>query len=173
MKSAESAERVQIGRVIGLWGVQGWLRVYSDTQPADAIFSYQPWLLGSDARSFEVADWRRQGPRLMVCLRGVDDPDQAAKLIDHPISVSRACFSEPGDGSYYWADLIGLEVANLQGHRYGVVERLIETGANDVLDVRDEGGVSILIPFVSGAIVQGVDFAARTITIDWPVEWTQ
>ncbi len=173
MNASESAERVQIGRVIGLWGVQGWLRIYSDTQPPDAIFSYRPWLLGTEGRPFEVEDWRRQGPRLMARLSGIDDPDRAAELIEQPIQVTRACFPEPEKGSFYWADLVGLEVINLQGHRYGPVHRLIETGANDVLDIRNDRGESTLIPFVSEQVVQKVDFETRQITVDWPLEWSQ
>jgi 16S rRNA processing protein RimM len=173
MKNPESAERVQVGRVIGLWGVQGWLRVYSDTQPPDAIFSYQPWLLGPDEQAFQVQDWRRQGPRLMARLSGLSDPDEAARLIDAPIRVPRSILPRPEEGRFYWADLVGLEVSNLQGHSYGTVQRLIETGANDVLDIRTESGQSILIPFVTRQIVKDVDLRERRIVVDWPLEWTQ
>jgi len=173
MKAPEPAERVQVGRVIGLWGVQGWLRIFSDTQPSDEIFSYQPWFLGPDSRPIRILNWRRQGPRLMVQVEGITDPDQAAKLIEQPIEVRRDCFPTPESDSYYWSDLQGLEVVNLQDHCYGTVYRLIETGANDVLDIRDDSGESTLIPFVSGQFVHEVDFSSRSIKVDWPLEWTQ
>lgn len=173
MSDPESVERVQVGRVIRLWGVQGWVRIFSDTQPPDAIFSYRPWLIGPSGQSFEIVDWRRQGPRLMVQLSGVDDPDRAADLIDQIIEVDRSILPSPESGSYYWSDLIGLEVVNLQGHCYGRVGRLIETGANDVLEVQSEEGEAVLIPFVIDRFVREVDLDNRRIAVDWPIEWTQ
>jgi 16S rRNA processing protein RimM len=162
-----------VGRVIGLWGVQGWLRIYSDTQPPDAVFSYSPWLIGPDRQPFEVDDWRRQGPRLMAHFSGLDDPDTAAALVDQVIEVERRALPTLDAGRFYWSDLIGLDVVNLQGYGYGAVSRLLETGANDVLDVRSEQGESVLIPFVLEEFIKDVDLTSRRIVVDWPVEWTQ
>jgi len=181
MAAAGSGERVLLGRVIGLWGLQGWVRIYSDTQPPDAIFSYQPWFIGAETSANDqsgqldpkhVLDWRRHGPKLMARLDGVTNPDQAAKLIDLDITADRERFPDPEPGSYYWSDLVGLVVVNLQNHCYGTVHRLMETGANDVLDVRDEQDTSTLIPFVKNQFVREVDFSAGRILVDWPLEWT-
>lgn len=173
MALPETAEQVVIGRVIGLWGVQGWVRIYSDTQPPDAIFSYQPWLIGPGQSPYKVLDWRRQGPRLMARLEGIDDPDRASALIDSEILVPRACLPEPDPGRFYWSDLIGARVVNLQEHVFGAVHGLIETGANDVMDIRDETGRSVLIPFVRDQVVKQVDLQSERIVVDWPLEWTE
>ena len=173
MGSAGTADRVRLGRVIGLWGVQGWVKIYSDTRPPDAIFSYRPWYIGDDPNPRNILDWRRQGPRLMVHLEGLDDPDQAARLIEQDILVERDVLPPPESGSFYWSDLIGLDVRNLEGHSFGRVHRLIETGANDVLDVRDEQGESVLIPFVMERFVRRVDLASGRVEVDWPLEWLE
>ncbi len=173
MAQPETEDRVLVGRVIGLWGVQGWLRIFSDTQPPDAIFSYRPWHVQGLSRCLEVLDWRRQGKRLVVRLPGFDDADQAADLIGRDILVDRACLPPVDPGRFYWSDLVGLKVANREGHELGVVHGLIETGANDVIDVRDEQGASVLVPFVIDQFILSVDLEARSIVVDWPLDWIE
>lgn len=164
-------ESVVVGRFNGPWGVKGWVKVHSETRPATRIFEYRPWLVGERGESLELEQWQQSGPRLVAKLRGVDTPEQAAALGGEIIRVSRDALPEPAPGEYYWHDLIGLEVVNLEGHAYGQVSGLIETGAHDVLDVRGERD-EVLIPFVRDTFVTAIDLDAGRITVDWPVEWT-
>ncbi|WP_376689963.1 ribosome maturation factor RimM [Wenzhouxiangella sp. EGI_FJ10409] len=166
-------ESVVVGRFNGPWGVRGWVKVWSETRPPVAIFDYQPWLVGERGDPLGIEQWQQAGPRLVVKLRGVDTPEAAAALGRETIRVARSSLPEPESGEYYWHDLIGLEVVNLQGHVYGRVERMQETGAHDVLEIRGEEGGTVLIPFVTGEFVQDVDLAGGRITVDWPLEWTE
>lgn len=165
-----SAESVVVGRFNGPWGVHGWVRIWSDTRPPTAIFDYQPWLT-SDGQPIEIEQWQRSGPRLVAKLRDVDTPEQAAALGRADIRVARSALPEPEAGEYYWHDLIGLEVVNLEGHGYGHVVRMMETGAHDVMEVGE--GSPVLIPFVSDEFVREVDLDAGRITVDWPLEWSE
>jgi len=167
-----SSESVVVGRFNGAWGVRGWVKVFSDTRPPTAIFDYQPWRLGEDGEILEIEHWQQSGPRLVVKLRGVDTPEQASALAHSLISVPRSALPATEPGEYYWHDLIGLEVVNLEGHAYGRVKRLQETGAHDVLEIQGGDGV-VLIPFVTGEFVQAVDLEAGRITVDWPLEWLE
>lgn len=169
---SRSDEPVVVGRFNGPWGVRGWVKVWSDTRPPVAIFDYQPWLLGEHGEPLEIEQWQQSGPRLVVKLHGIDTPEQATALGRQLIRVARSSLPEPEPGEYYWHDLIGLEVINLEGHSYGRVEKLQETGAHDVLQVRGDGG-TVLIPFVTDEFVREVDFEAGRITVDWPLEWTE
>lgn len=164
-------ESVVVGRFNGPWGVKGWVKVYSETRPTTRIFEYQPWLVAERGEPLELEQWQQSGARLVAKLRGIDSPEAAAALGRAIIRVPRSALPEPEAGEYYWHDLIGLDVINLEGHDYGRVHGLIETGAHDVLDVRSEAG-SVLIPFVSETFVRAVDLDAGRITVDWPVEWT-
>lgn len=163
-------ESVVLGRFNGPWGVRGWVKVWSDTRPPTAIFDYQPWHCGEHGNSLQIDRWQQSGPRLVVKLHGIDTPEQAAALGRQVIRVARSALPEPAPGEYYWHDLVGLEVVNLQGHRYGRVAAMQETGAHDVLEVRDEGE-AVLIPFVVDQFVREVDLAAGRITVDWPLDW--
>jgi 16S rRNA processing protein RimM len=174
MSAPGAAETVLVGRINGVWGTQGWVKVFSFTEPATAIFGYQPLLLsGQDEVELLVEQWRQQGPRLVARLRGVETTDQAMALFEREIHIPRSSLPQPESGHYYWSDLVGLEVCNLEGHSYGRVQRILATGANDVLDVaapgKDQGNV--LIPYVKDRYVKSVDLAAGMITVDWPLEW--
>ncbi|HSH27516.1 MAG TPA: ribosome maturation factor RimM, partial [Wenzhouxiangella sp.] len=117
-----AGESVVIGRFNGPWGVRGWVKVWSDTQPPTAIFDYQPWRIGEHGDSLSIDRWQQAGPRLVVKLDGIDTPEQAAALGRQVIRVARSALPEPEPGEYYWHDLVGLEVINLQGHHYGRVK---------------------------------------------------
>lgn len=171
MNSPGPSESVVVGHFNGPWGVQGWVRVYSHTRPPATIFDYHPWRVGEE--EVVVEDWRKVGPRLVARLRGVDTPEAAAALGRSEIRVPRSCLPDSESGHYYWHDLIGLEVVNLDDHCYGRVAALLETGAHDVLDVRGDSHGQVLIPFVIDEFVRRVDLGARRIVVDWPLEWLE
>lgn len=162
-----------VGRFNGVYGVQGWLKVYSWTQPRENILTYNPWLVRSEYgwRRVKVLEGRRQGKGIVVKLEGVHDRDQALALRDIEIAIDRDQLPQLPEGEYYWSDLLGLEVVNTAGHVLGKVESLMETGADDVLVV--QGDVKRLIPFTEPEIVKLVDHDAGRIVVDWEADYLQ
>lgn len=160
---------VPLGYVSGVHGLRGWIKVHSWTQPREAIFAYQPWLIGDERREVRVLDRRLQGKALLAALPGVEDREGAATLVGSAIVVRRDQLPELPAGEYYWSDLIGLSVETVSGEELGQVERLMETGANDVLVVR--GDRERLIPYVPGRYVVGVDLDKRRIVVDWNADF--
>jgi len=180
MSTAEREERVLVGRLLGAWGIKGWVQVYAYTDPPEAIFSYQPWTIqgfsNPDAHSeaSPLLNWKRVGRRLVAQLVGIDTPEQAAALADLDIHIPRSCLPPAEPGEYYWHDLIGLQVINLEGHALGVVSQMLATGAHDVLQITaPERTEAVLIPFVIGHAVRSVDLAKGVIEVDWPLEWLE
>jgi len=171
MGESASGDTVVIGRILGAWGVHGWVQVYSWTDPPEALFDYQPWYLDSAADAVRFEQWRRSGRRIVVELPGLSSPQEAAKLAEATISVSRAQLPELDHGEYYWHDLIGLEVFNLQSHRWGKVSGILPTGAHDVLKVASDDGQTVLIPFVIDHFVHKVDLASGQLLVDWPEDY--
>ncbi len=161
--------RVAVGRIAGLFGVRGWIKVYSYTRPRDAILGYNPWLVGmrGEWRSLKVAEGRAQGQGIVVRLEGYDNRDAATELVGSEIAVALSRLPAAGEHEYYWAELEGLRVVNLAGQELGRVSHLFETGANDVMVVKGER--ERLIPAVP-AIIQRVDRAAGVIHVDWDAE---
>jgi 16S rRNA processing protein RimM len=157
------AEPLVLGYISGLHGVQGWVKVFSYTDPRDNILNYSPWELAG--RSLKVEHGRIQGKGLVAKLSGIDDRDAAAVLLGAEIKVARERLPPLPEGEYYWADLCGLRVFDQAGRCLGVVDHLLETGANDVLVVKGER--EILIPLVFGPVVKEVDLAGGSLRVDW------
>jgi 16S rRNA processing protein RimM len=158
-----------LGRISGVFGVRGWVKVHSYTDPREAVLDYKGWSLGHDGdwRPANVAEGQRHGKTVVVRIDGFDDRDQAATLIGEEIAVPRDALPEAEHGHYYWRDLEGLKVLRSDGSKLGTVAYMLETGAHDVMVVKGE--VERLIPFVNDEVVVDVDLANGVITVDW--EW--
>lgn len=170
---ATAGEPVVLGRVSGLYGIKGWIRVFSYTEPREALLGYRHWLLRAEGEWMEkaVAEGRRQGKSLVARLVGTDDRDAAAQWLGADIAVTRDSMPAAGEGQYYWSDLEGLEVRHRDGRVLGRVASMLATGANDVLVVQpaDAKNQEILIPFVPEVYILHVDVAGGVIDVDW--EW--
>ncbi|MDJ0709843.1 MAG: ribosome maturation factor RimM [Woeseiaceae bacterium] len=160
---------VVLGRISGLFGVQGWVKVYSYTDPREAVLDYDRWLLsGNDGwREATVAEGQRHGKTIIARIDGYVDRDQAATLVGTDIGVARDALPGTDANQFYWSDLEGLRVVHRDGCELGTVAYLLETGANDVMVVKGEQ--ERLIPFVMGKVVLGVDLDNGEIQVDW--EW--
>jgi len=164
----KSDDYIVVGRINGLHGVRGWVKVFSHTQPRENILNYPIWHLKRQGEWIEAVleDGRPQGKGIVAKLKGCDDRDAAAALMDTTIAISREQLPQARPDEYYWADLEGLKVSNLDGVELGVVDHLLATGANDVLVVK-QGKTERLIPFVQGQFVKNIDLAAGQMTVDW------
>lgn len=167
----DDKQLVIIGRVNGIHGVRGGLKVFSYTRPRDRIFSYSPWWLKSDSGWIErkSVQGRGQGKILIAFIEGVEDRDQARLFVDVDIAVDRGCLPELNEGEYYWYDLVHLDVFDMNGLKLGKVREMRETGANDVMVV--EGAQDYLIPWVRDEIVKQVDLVSGSIVVDWDPEY--
>lgn len=135
----------------------------------EAILGYQPWLLGKEQRPVKIVDGRKQGKGLVALLPGFEDRELAATLVGQQIFVGRDQLPATAEDEYYWSDLEGLEVRTTNGELLGQVEKLMETGANDVLVIR--GKREHLVPFVQGQYVKHVDLENGLIEVDWDPEF--
>ncbi|WAK02957.1 ribosome maturation factor RimM [Methylobacter sp. YRD-M1] len=162
---------INVGRISGVFGVKGWLKVFSFTDPRENILSYSPWLLkkGSEIKQLDVIDGALHGKAVIAQLDGVIDRDQAAGLIGWDVFITHNQLPETTEGEYYWSDLIGLKVETVEGVQLGVVDSLLETGANDVLVVRGERERAI--PFLQGETIINIDLDAGTMIVDWDPEF--
>lgn len=171
--SGGSAELVTVGRITAVYGVRGWVKVYSHTQPMDNILRFDRWWLqGQDGwEPLKIDRGRRRGKGLIAHIEGVDDRNDAAHYCQRDIAIRRSDMPRLEEGEFYWHQLEGLRViSHFDGREYdfGRVERLMETGANDVLVVRGgEGGRERLIPYLPNEFVTCIDLDAGVITVAW------
>ncbi len=166
---------ITLGRINGLYGVRGWVKVFSDTDPREGIINYSEWLLKRQHgwQRIAVEDGRKQGKNVVVKLAGIDDRDMAATLSGCEIAITRDQLTAAGPGEYYWLDLEGLNVVTTDGVELGIVDHLLETGANDVLVVREENSEARerLIPYLPGQVVTDVDLQQKRMIVDWDPEF--
>lgn len=171
---------VVLGRVVGAYGVRGWVRIqpFGDDPESWAVAKH--WWLGdeaalskgdaSTAQCVALRKMRFHGDGLVAEFSGISDRDAAEAVKGRYVAISRGDLPKPEAGEYYWADLVGMSVLGSGGADLGAVDRLLETGANDVLVVKDGAGRERLLPFVSQVIAE-VDEAARVIRVEWEAEW--
>ena len=160
-----------LGYISGVHGLKGWVKVYSYTDPREAILGYQPWRVGKPgepSREVRIERGQPHGKTLIAVLPGIGTPEQGRALVGQEIRFPRSDLPDSGRDSWYWSDLIGLSVVNEEGVPLGTVKQMIETGANDVMVLGGER--ERLIPFVLEQVVQIVDLAAREIHVDWHVD---
>lgn len=171
MATAEDKQYIVVGRISGLYGVRGWVKVYSHTQPRDNILNYSPWYLRQQGgwKALKLVDGKPHGKGIVARLEGYDDRDLSATLIQQDVAILREQLPAAAEDEYYWSDLIGLEVITLDGVSLGKVEHLLETGSNDVLVVQGER--ERLIPYVPEQVIHQVDLAAQQISVDWDPEF--
>jgi len=166
-----------LGRIAGVYGVRGWVKLRSSTRPIENLLDYPHWWLVHQGREFEATliEGRVHGDGLVAQIsdaqgRPIDDRDVAAALVGAEIHVAREELPEPEEGQYYWFDLIGLKVRNEEGVDLGEVDSMTSNGAQDVL-VLKQGEVERLIPFVKGPIVKSVDLDQGLIVADWQPDY--
>ncbi len=161
---------VTLGKITGIWGVHGWVRIYSYTRSKQDILTFSPWHLtrGGDHEQVRVLQGRLQGSRMVARLDGYTDREQSRSLVDMAIAVPRDVLPELTHEEYYWIQLQGLRVVTLNDEVLGTVDYLMETGANDVIVV--QGDRERLIPYIPQVIRQ-VDLGAGLIRVDWDVDF--
>lgn len=171
---AASEEFIPVGKISGAFGVKGWVKVYSFTEPRTNILEYSPLFLSRQGEwiEIEVSGGHLQGKGVVMGIANVTDRDQVQPLIGAELAIKKTQLEPAGEDEFYWADLIGLTVENLEGESLGRVDHLLETGANDVLVVKAEGQESErLIPFVLDEIVKLVDLDNKLIRVDWDKDY--
>ena len=165
----EERELVPMGHISGVHGVGGWLKIFSLTDPREAIFEYQPWLVGEQLETVQIEQGKRHGKHLIAMLENIRDREQAESLVNQQIAVFRDQLPKLGEEEFYWADLVGLIVQLEDGTSLGTIQSMLATGANDVMVVRGElqSERERLIPFVTGQYVKSVDLDVGLVVVDW------
>ena len=129
---------VVMARVAGAFGIKGWLKLHTFTESPDSLDGYASWLLKSDKgwEEFELEDFAVNVKGVVAKLKGCDDRTAAENLAKREIGIPRDALEAAGAGEVFWFDLIGCDVVNTAGEKFGKIETLLETGAHDVLVVK-------------------------------------
>jgi 16S rRNA processing protein RimM len=161
---------IEMGHVAGSYGLRGWVKVAPGGGASQGLADAKEWWIGDKA--YKVVA-KVHGATVVAQISGVHTREEALALKGSKVSVRRESLAAPGEGHYYHADLLGLEVVNGQGEVLGVVKRLFTNGAQDVMEVsgvgRDAGKLRLL-PWVS-VVVKNVDLTEKRILVEWEADW--
>jgi 16S rRNA processing protein RimM len=172
VSSSEQSTAVAMAKISGLYGVRGWVKLFSYTDPIDNILNYQGFYLKSPLgkwRSIRCINAKRHGKGIVAQFEAVNDRDQARLLIQSELWVAKSQLPTLAKNDYYWSELMGLRVENVEQDLLGTVTGFLETGAHDVLVV-NQGKEEILIPYVMPEIIQSVDLENQVLVVDWQIE---
>jgi len=169
-----SDEFVTVGKISGVFGVKGWMKIFSFTEPRGNILSYSPIYMSRKGEwvEMEVSGGRTQGKGVVMGLVNVTDPDQVLPLIGSELAIKSSQLKPTTKDEYYWSQLIGLTVVNMSDETLGQVDSLLETGAHDVLLVKNkETKTEQLIPYVMEEVIQLIDLDKGIIQVDWELDY--
>lgn len=168
---------VVVGKLLGPYGIKGWLKLYSHTQPMENITEYGPLWINREGgwQPISVERVQRHGKGLVTKIEGCDNREQVPAFTGCELAIKREQLPELQQDDYYWSQLEGLMVKNLEGDCLGKISHLFETGSNDVMAVKGNAD-SIdrqerLIPYVWEQVVRKVDLQSGIMTVDWDKEF--
>lgn len=158
--------------LMGKWGrpqgIHGWIRLLSFSHPIDNILDYQPWYQWNETvwKRWDVEEAKIHGNTLVAKLKGFDSPETVRQFTGQALYVNKAVLPALPDNEYYWHELIGLKVYNLDGLCLGEVSELINMGAHDILVIQDIR-LKHLVPYVLPTFVKSINQIEQTILVDW------
>jgi 16S rRNA processing protein RimM len=173
----QNPQETVIGQITAVFGVKGWLKVFSYTDPREGILNYRDWTLDLDGKRIPVKleEGRRQGQGIVVRLKSINDRNDALKYCGADVKVATRELPELPDGEFYWFQLEGLEVYTVEGDCLGTVHHLLETGSNDVLVVHASPDSvdqrERLIPYLPDQVVKEVDLTDGRLVVSWDLEF--
>tara|TARA_B100000586_G_scaffold24388_1_gene16051 strand:+ start:112 stop:627 length:516 start_codon:yes stop_codon:yes gene_type:complete len=168
----EDDKKIYLGKITGVHGIKGWLKIQSFSSPPENILNYPSWIITNKGEEdfYSIEQGRKQNNKIVVKLEKIDDRNTAESLINSKIQILRSDLPKLSNENYYWSDLVGLSVLNSEETVIGKIESLIETGANDVMVIITLKDERILIPFVMHEIIKEVNVELSYIKIDWSIE---
>jgi 16S rRNA processing protein RimM len=178
---------IVLGKINGFYGVRGWVKLFSHTQPREQILTYNPIYIRPAARDsranahgsddnwepIKILQRRKQGSNVLALLENIDSKEKAAEYLGFEIGIKREQLPKLKKDAYYWNDLEGLTVVDSDNNAFGKIDHMIETGANDVMVITTAGtaaekhGQTILIPFTIDYHVLSVDLTNEVVVVDW------
>lgn len=169
---SQDKDYLELGKIVGVWGVKGWIKLHSFTRQRIGIAEYNTWHLrpsrgGEAFQAYNVLACREQGQGVVAQLESIADRNQAEALSGFKIFIAKSDLPDLPQGEFYWHQLIGLTVMNESGV-IATVKRILETGANDVLVCKNavENGAEILIPYTSETVLD-INTEKGEMLVDW------
>lgn len=160
---------VLIGKIVGVHGLKGTNKLKSYTESL-AVFNPGRSIIVRDNRNRETSvelNWVKSHTRTpLISFKGVTDHDQAEALIGAELFIPETELPELDEDTYYWFELIGIEVYTTEDEYLGRIESVFPTGSNDVYVVKDRQK-EILVPALDSVVID-IDLEHKRMRVDLP-----
>jgi len=164
--SEQNDEKLLVGRINGFFGVRGWVKIFSHTEPRKNILNYQPWwyIDKGQWKVIEITNGREQSKTIVAHVKAIDNREQAQSLLGLELYINKSQLPELDNDELYWHELAGMRVVNLDNVELGIVDNMVATLANDVLVVK--GKKEHWVPYIEPFLVS-LNREERLIVVDW------
>ena len=159
-------KKLLVGKINGFFGIKGWVKIFSYTEPRKNILSYQPWYIinNGNYEILEITDGREQSKTIVAHIKGIDNRDLSINLIGQDLYINQDQLPTLDDGKHYWYELDGFKVINQNQTNLGVVDYLVDTGSNNVIVTKGEK--EHWIPYIEPFLLS-IDKDNKEILVDW------
>lgn len=174
-----SATHVVMGRIGAAYGLKGWVKLFSFTDPPENLLEHRKFYITANnleaaLQEIEIDQARSQGQGFAGHIKGCDEREHTRNYTGKELWLPKQALPDLAEG-YYWHELEGLRVINLAGEELGTVHHLLATGANDVLVVQATA-TSIdkeerLLPYIWERVVLEVDLKQGVMKVDWEKDY--
>ncbi len=156
-----------VGKINGIFGVQGWIKIFSHTEPIANICKYIPLYTKSKDKftKLNIANCKLHSKTIIAKIDAIDDCDKARELLGLAIYIDKLQLPKTNNNEYYYSDLINMAVVNKNNEDFGLVSYLFDNSAHVVLVTKDDEN-EYLIPFIDPFIVD-INIINKVITVDW------
>jgi len=175
---SQSDDYILLGKISGVHGIKGWVKVFSFTSPRIKITEYSQWYMkGSKDQSWvsrKLVEGKEQGKNIIARFDNINYRDEAEALVGTEIAIHKDQLEVLAENEYFWRDLIGLSVETISGEKLGQIDWIFDTGSNDVIIVKDTEGAEAkehLLPYLFGDVIKSVDIKKSLMVVDWDPEF--
>ena len=159
-------KKLLVGKINGFFGVLGWVKIFSYTNPRKNILEYQPWYFVDNEtyKVIEITTGREQSKTIVAQVKGINNREEALQLIGKDLYINKEQLPELDNDAHYWYELTGFRVINKNEVDLGIVDYLVDTGSNHVLVTKGE--TEHWIPYIEPFLVS-VNKHKKVISVDW------
>ncbi len=178
MVVSSTDDLIKLGHIASAYGLKGWVKILSHTDPRQGIIDYNPWYIRMKGGSWEKLNLEASkvhGKGIVARISGCEDRTAAERLRGAEIAIKPEQLPNLDEDEYYWRELEGLRVfavnEGADSVMLGCVSQVMATGSNDVLVVKGCDGSlddkERLLPYLWSQVVKKVDLDAGEIWVDW------
>jgi 16S rRNA processing protein RimM len=154
---------IEIARIKGPHGLKGQIKIIPFGESFKRFLRYTHLIIGENGVPIEILGAQDRRGSYIIRLAGFNHISQVEPLKGEILYIKREQLEEPEEDEYYWRDLLGLKVMDMQGAVLGEIVDIFSTGSNDVYVV--DKSKQYFIPATKD-VIKEISLEKGCITID-------